>query len=83
MIFLLFDLPTDNPAGHGSASVWVDSDDIATACKQAEDKLRSEGHAVFTLLDAMPSSRDDYFPPCQSLDAFNRAEKEGIALRYT
>ena len=80
MIFLLFELNSKN---HSSASVWVDTNDTEAAKEIAKEKLAAEGYTDCSLLDAMSSTKDDYFPPCTSLDAFVRAEQEGYAINFS
>lgn len=44
--------------------------------------MEAEGFKILTILECEKTEKDDYFAPCQSLDVFMRAEKEGVAIRY-
>lgn len=83
MIFLLFDLPADNPAGHTLASVWVDTDNETKAEELAIRELLAAGYDEVRLQEVMESTRADYFPPCPGLDAFERAEQDGFAINFS
>lgn len=67
----------------GLASVWVDVADQTEAEQRARAALSEHGHVVTEILENALTSRDDYFPPCKSLDAFEQAEREGLALIYS
>jgi len=82
MLFLLFELDRNNPGGHTLASVWVDSDEPQQAEHIARARLSESGYRLLALTEVTASTRDDYFPPCPGLDAFQRAEREGFAINY-
>ncbi len=83
MIFLLFDLPADNPSGHTLASVWVDTDDEKAAEEIAIQQLIATGYDDVILKEVMESTKADYFPPCPGLDAYERAEQSGFAINFS
>lgn len=61
---------------------------IRTSCREqartaAEQQLHIDNCSIIKLIECTSTTRDDYFPPCRSLDAYLEAEQHGIALRYS
>lgn len=64
------------------AKVWVNTHDATVAETLARQALREAEHSIQRIIEAIPTEKDDYFAPCTSLDAFVRAELEGICVLY-
>jgi hypothetical protein len=63
-------------------SVWVDEHDIARGQERAARALAAEGWSLVAVLDALETTADDYFQPCPSQQAFQRASRGGVAWRF-
>jgi len=58
---------------------WVRADDVAGAQHSASRDLDARAIKQVTVESCEVTVRADYFRPCESLDAFERAEREGAA----
>jgi len=56
---------------------WVRADDTAGAQRSASRDLDARTIKQLTVESCEVTVRADYFRPCESLDAFERAEREG------
>ncbi len=62
-------------------SVWVDTLDEDLARQRAIGALKEEGWLPGQVSAVMLTSEADYFRPCESRQAFERARRNGIAWR--
>ena len=62
-------------------SVWVNTREAPEAEQRATIALTEAGYHILSVETVQPTSRDDYFRECPSLDAFKRAQQAGIAWR--
>lgn len=63
-------------------SVWVSTDDSAQAQHLAAEALAAEGWALASIDGCVETSADDYFRPCPSQQAFERARAATVAWRF-
>lgn len=63
-------------------SVWVDDTDVARARERAVQALAAEGWELVTFKAATETTADDYYRPCPSQQAFQRAQTAGVAWRF-
>ncbi len=83
MIIILFEIQlTRASKGYTSARVWVNHDSHESAEDLATRQLVSDGCSHIRAIENTTTHKDDYFAPCTSLDAFIRAEQEGISVLY-
>ena len=84
MIFSVFQIVsnTDNTS-ISIAQVWIDTLKLDEAMSLAAQALETDGWCMRKLIEITTTTKDDYFSPCQSLDAFLRAEQDGLAIRYS
>jgi len=80
MVLVICTIKSDNELFSNNVKAWVDTDDLEEAKIKTLHKLAQEGMEVLTIVEAVKTERNDYFPPCTSLDTFIRAEQEGIAI---
>ena len=84
MIFLLFEIQLSaNNQHYKTARVWVNDNQHESAQALATTKLSADGCIIITIIENTTTQKDDYFPPCSSLDAFILAEQNGIAVLYS
>lgn len=84
MILILAEIKfSSNGNTYNLAKVWVDEDDADIAETQARNLLMDAGCTIQLIIENITTDKDDYFPPCTSLDAFIRAEQHGIAVLYS
>ncbi|MCW9023258.1 MAG: hypothetical protein OQK73_01130 [Gammaproteobacteria bacterium] len=69
-----------NHPKYSVAKIWVNTTDTDKAKQNALKKLAQDDIEVVSILDIVETDRSDYFAPCTSLDTFDRAEHEGIAV---
>ena len=69
-----------NDKHHQTAKVWVDTHEAGLAQDKARDKLQQKNIEIITMTELIETVREDYFPPCTSLDTFEKAKQEGIAF---
>ncbi len=62
-------------------SVWVKDSDADAAAARARAVIAEQGYEVQSLEAVTPTTADDYFRRCPSLEAFEKAQREGIAWR--
>lgn len=72
---------TDHPVPRG-VQVWVSDTNPARAQQLATDALGAEGWAMVQIDSCVPTSADDYFRPCPSKQAFERAQADNVAWRF-
>lgn len=84
MILILFEIQqaTCNPQ-HKVAKVWVNSNHHESAEALANKQLVADGYKINAVIENTTTHQGDYFPPCTSLDAFLKAERDGIAILYS
>ena len=84
MIFLVIDaVSSGDVAKQVKVNAWVNTDSQAEARSIAEKHLSLAAWAVREIVECTVTREDDYFPPCKSLDAYKKAQANGvIALRY-
>ena len=58
---------------------WIAADDAATAERRASHDLGAQAVTQLVVESCEVTVRADYFRPCESLDAFERAERDGTA----
>ncbi len=84
MIYMVLDVQSTQHTDKCSLlNAWVNVHTKNEAMSIISDELLMQGWAVTNLIEATPTTEDDYFPPCTSLDAFNEAEKSLLALRFS
>ena len=84
MILILFKIqPVKSHHHYTIAKVWVNNNNTESAEAQATKKLSSDGYKIKEHIETTPTQKDDYFPPCNSLDTFIQAEQDGIAVLYS
>lgn len=84
MILILAEINlTSNNNTYSLAKVWVDKSDADMAEVLAISLLKDAGCTIKCIIENTTTTKDDYFPPCTSLDAFMLAEQDSIAVLYT
>ena len=83
MIIIMFEIQQATKTHHKVAKVWVNSNHHEPAEALAIKQLIADGYEINTVIENTITHKDDYFPPCTSLDAFLRAERDGIAILYS
>ena len=80
---LLYSFTVKSKANSESAIclVWVNQSEPDDAESLARETVDRSGWVVVSLDDVSQTTKDDYFAPCPSLDAFNLASREGSASR--
>ncbi len=63
------------------ASIWVNESDARLAQQRALDALRGAGFQLASVDTVTETGPEDYFRPCESKAAYDRALQEGIAWR--
>ncbi|MBI5463239.1 MAG: hypothetical protein HY941_13725 [Gammaproteobacteria bacterium] len=63
-------------------SVWVDAADATQARTLAVDHLADAGWSVLRIDSETETTADDYFRPCPSQQAFQRAQAAGVSWRF-
>lgn len=58
---------------------WVRAEDAKTARQRVEDDMVLQSVSGLALEACETTVRTDYFAPCPSLDAFERAARDGAA----
>ena len=81
MLFFSFTANASKNNEPASFLVWVDGGEHGVAEARARQLIEEQGWVVQCLEGVSETSRDDYFAPCPSLDAFDRAQSEGISFR--
>lgn len=61
--------------------VWCNDQHEEQAQRRVLQFLRESGWQSITVTSVSPTEDSDYFPPCLSYNAFEKARQEGIALR--
>lgn len=72
---------TYTPVPRG-VQVWVTDKDSAHAQQLATDALAAEGWSLVQIDSCVVTSADDYFRPCPSKQAFERAQANTVAWRF-
>lgn len=72
---------TDHPAPRG-VQVWVTETDSVRAQQLATDTLGAAGWSLLQIDSCGVTSADDYFRPCPSKQAFERAQADTVAWRF-
>ncbi len=65
-----------------TASVWVNAGNASQAETLAARALATEGWRIERVEDTMITTADDYFQRCPSQQAFERAQRSGVAWRF-
>lgn len=63
-------------------SIWVQADGEDQALSRARTALAEQGWEWLELDALAPTDAGDYFRECESFQAFQRADEEGIAFRF-
>lgn len=82
MLIISLEIRAPAQARPRGVSVWVDDTDIARARERAMQALAAEGWELVRFNAAMETTADDYFRPCPSQQAFQRAQTAGVAWRF-
>lgn len=82
MYLLVLNTQPAGGAGH-SMLVWVEAADVAQAETRALELAQRERWAVASVESALETRADDYFRACPSQQAFERAQRDGIAWRVS
>lgn len=82
MLLITLEVRAPAPASNRSVSVWVDDTDAARARERAAQALAAQGWDVVAFRDVTETTADDYFRPCPSQQAFERARQSGVAWRF-
>jgi hypothetical protein len=77
---MLLALVEINHEKYSIAKIWINTTDTDKAKLSALEKLKQDDIEVLSILEIVKTDRSDYFPPCTSLDTFDRAEQDGIAV---
>lgn len=82
MLIISLEIHAPTQARPRGVSVWVDDTDIARARERAVQALAAEGWELVRFNAATETTADDYFRPCPSQQAFQRAQTAGVAWRF-
>ena len=58
---------------------WINVAHSSRAEAAVRKELANRGFDVVAVEACTATTREDYFPPCESLDAFERAEEQGFS----
>lgn len=82
MLLIHMYVTSPSAAAPRGVSVWVANDDTAQARHLASDALAAEGWSLLRIDGCVETSADDYFRPCPSRQAFERAQSATVAWRF-
>ena len=83
MIYLVLDIQSTAHVDECSRlSAWVNVDSQNEAMAILHDELPQLGWVMTEVIESTTTTESDYFPPCDSLDAYNEALKGLFALRF-
>jgi len=60
-----------------SIQCWIVANTEERAAQIARQHLTSEGWEIVKIKELFLTTPDDYFPPCNGLDSYRKAEKTG------
>ncbi|VAW63842.1 hypothetical protein MNBD_GAMMA11-1590 [hydrothermal vent metagenome] len=84
MMYLVMDVQsTEHIEKCSLLNAWVNVASQSEALGILSDELSLQGWAVTNIIEATPTVVSDYFSPCTSLDAFNEARENLMALRFS
>jgi len=83
MMYLMLDVQSTNDIENCSQlNAWVNVNNHAEAMEILYQELSQEGWALTNIIESITTDESDYFPPCPSLNAYNQAKQELLALRF-
>ena len=82
MFLLLLQVKSHAGEAHRGVSVWVDTADVMQARTLASTALADAGWTVAHIDSETQTTAEDYFRPCPSQQAFQRAQSAGVAWRF-
>lgn len=84
MMYLVLDIQSTAHTDECSQlNAWVNVPALNEAIAILSEELSLQGWAVTNVVDSAITHESDYFPPCESLDAFREASKGLFALRFS
>ena len=83
MMYLVLDVQsTQHTDKLQQLHAWVNVADQSDALIILGEELSLQGWSITNIIESTVTNETDYFPPCESLDAFNEAAKGLLALRF-
>jgi len=82
MYFLLDVLSTEHNDNARQLHAWVNVSTQSEAMDILGDELAQQGWSMTDVIEATTTTEEDYFAPCESLDAYNEASQGLYTLRF-
>ncbi len=82
MYLLIMQVQSQSDSALRGVSVWAEAADAVQAQTLASARLAEAGWSIVSIDNVAETSADDYFRPCPSQQAFERAQTEVVAWRF-
>jgi len=83
MMYLVLDvLSTEHSDTARQLHAWVNVSTQSEAMTILGDELAQNGWSMANVVEVTTTTKDDYFAPCKSLDAFNEASQGLYTIRF-
>ena len=83
MIFLVLDVQSTNHIDNcRQLQAWVNVGNTPEAIELLNEELSLEGWCIREIIESTATTEEDYFAPCDSLDAFHEATRSNFSLRF-
>ena len=83
MMYLVIDvLSTEHNDTARQLQAWVNVMTQSEAMDILGDELAQQGWSMTNVVEITTTTKDDYFAPCKSLDAYNEASLGLYTLRF-
>lgn len=84
MIYLVLDVQSTAHIGEsGQLNAWVNVKSHNEAMAILSEELSLQGWVATNIIESAKTDESDYFPPCQSYDAYKEASQGMLALRFS
>ena len=74
--------PEEKESSSIAVQCWIKGNNEDEVIIKANEDLAFKGWKIIEIKEIFPTSEDDYFPPCNGLDSYRKAEISGTFYRF-